>query len=70
MSLYGTESSLLDSLGLVSFLFILEEVIEQETGRKIKFSAEDIMSPAINPFSSIKEMVSWLAKMLNESSIA
>ena len=59
-NLFGGKGSALDSLGLVSFIFILEEEFHKATGKTIKISTLDILSKEEAPFRNLNSLADWL----------
>lgn len=63
-NLFGGPGSALDSLTLVSFIFILEDEIERATGTVMKVSTNDILSKTDTPFRNLKTLRDWLQMRL------
>ncbi len=57
---YGRPKAILDSLNLVSFVFILEEIVEEVTGLKIKITTQDVLDTEKAPFASMNNLVAFL----------
>lgn len=51
--LYGPSGSVLDSLNLVSFVFLLENIIEEKMHKKITISTADVLNTEHPPFANI-----------------
>jgi hypothetical protein len=67
LSLYGSPSAVLDSLGLVSFVFLLEDVLRKALGRELAITADDILGPDVNPFSSLRALSRFLRAKIGET---
>ena len=65
-NLFGGKGSALDSLSLVSFIFILEEEFFRVTGKKIKISTQDILSGEEAPFRNLKTLENWLTRKASD----
>jgi acyl carrier protein len=65
--LYGSQGASLDSMGLVSFIFILEEEFQKSLGRPIKISAQDVLRGGDNPFSSLSALARFLKSKAGEA---
>ena len=63
-ALYGNDRALLDSLNLVSFVFIVEEILEKAAGRSVTISAADVLNQEVNPFSSLRALAIFLTSKL------
>jgi hypothetical protein len=50
--LFGSKGTL-DSIGLVNFITIIEELVEKETGKYITVANEAAMQEASSPFKSV-----------------
>lgn len=64
---FGGDGAVLDSLNLVSFIFILEDEIRSVTGKSVKVSTNDILSKAEAPFKNLRSMETWLTKKIAET---
>ncbi len=64
MKLFGGES-LLDSLGLVSFIVSIEEEIEDKLGISIILADEKAMSRRTSPFSRVSYLVDYILEIIN-----
>ena len=58
--LYGLSGSVLDSLNLVSFVFLLENIIEEKMNRKIVISTADVLNTEYPPFANILTLSKFL----------
>ena len=63
---FGGSGAALDSLNLVSFIFILEDEILSVTGKKLKVSTNDILDKQEAPFRNLRSMEAWLTRKLGE----
>ncbi len=66
--LYGKPNAVLDSLNLVSFVFLLEEEIEIVLGAKIIISTQDVLDPENLPFASLDNLSEFIIRKLNACS--
>ncbi len=62
--LYGDQDAILDSLNLVGFIFILEEVSLSVAKIEIKFTTEDILNKEASPFLNVKNLTAFLKAKL------
>jgi acyl carrier protein len=60
------EHGKLDSLGFVSFIFALEQKIEQELGVTITLVDERAMSQKDSPFETIGKLADYISLLLEE----
>jgi D-alanine--poly(phosphoribitol) ligase subunit 2 len=70
--LYGGEGKL-DSLGLVSLMFTVEQQIEADFGETISLSAETSLREVAqenDPFRRVDLLVDWLSDLLNDRKAA
>lgn len=51
--LYGPAGSVLDSLNLVSFVFLLENIVEEKMHKKIEITTADVLNTEHPPFANI-----------------
>lgn len=59
----------LDSLGLVNFIVILEEILEQEFPEiEIILADENAISQRESPFKSVETLSNYIIKILNDGS--
>ena len=65
-ALFG-ESGQLDSLGLVSFVLDVEDLVNDATGRAIVLSDDRAMSQSRSPFRTIGDFVEYVAQRLEGS---
>lgn len=66
VNFFGGKGSALDSLNLVSFIFILEEEFTKVTGKPIKITTQDILSKDDAPFRNLNSLESWLTRKASE----
>ena len=64
--LFGSES-VLDSIGLVNLITIIEQKIEDETGKFISIADERAMSLTASPFKTVETLKEYLTVLFNES---
>jgi hypothetical protein len=64
--LYGTNSHL-DSMGLVNLITIIEQVIEEKTGKYFPIADERAMSLESSPFGSVASLKTYIAQLLDEN---
>ena len=60
------EGSALDSIGLVNFITIIEERLEDETGNFITIADERALSFEDSPFRTIGTLKKYIETLLNE----
>lgn len=60
-------SGKLDSLGLINFIVIAEQKIEEEFGRRISLTDETIASRSPQVFSTIRTLSDYLSRILEEA---
>src|SRR5687768_10436249 len=65
--IFGVDSSL-DSIGLVNFITIIEQKIEEQTGRFISIADERAMSMNESPFRSVSTLRHYIETLVNEPS--
>jgi hypothetical protein len=63
--LYGPAGSVLDSLNLVSFVFLLENIIEEKMQKKITITTADVLNTEHPPFANMLT----LSKFLKEKTL-
>lgn len=57
----------LDSLGLVSFIILLEQRIDEELGRGITLADERAMSRSKSPFRNVENLTDYILELLEET---
>ena len=65
--LFGSDG-VLDSIGLVSFIVFVEEVLEDEFGISIVLADEKAMSRRTSPFSRISYLADYILELINTNS--
>lgn len=65
LRLFGGES-LLDSLGLVSLIVLIEEEIEDKYNLSIVLADEKAMSRRTSPFARVSYLVDYIFEVLNQ----
>jgi acyl carrier protein len=63
--IFGTGSSL-DSMGLVNLITLIEQRIEDETGKFISIADEKAMSMQSSPFKTVATLKDYIANLINE----
>lgn len=63
IKLFGNDG-VLDSLGLVSFIVLVEEVLEDEFGISIVLADEKAMSRRTSPFSRISYLADYILELI------
>ncbi len=59
-------SGKLDSMGLINFIVIIEEKIDEQYGIKISLADESIMSQENNPFNTIGTLSEYIFRLLEK----
>ena len=59
----------LDSLGLVSFVLDVEDLVNEATGRSVVLSDDRAMSQSRSPFRTIGDFVEYVAQRLQGSDV-
>ncbi|HEV2827375.1 MAG TPA: hypothetical protein VGW76_07185 [Pyrinomonadaceae bacterium] len=57
----------LDSLGLVSFIILLEQRVDEELGRGITLADERAMSRSKSPFRNVENLTDYILELLEET---
>jgi len=65
--LYG-ENAPLDSLGLVNLVVLLEERINDESGKSVTLVNDQALSAKNSPFRTVDSMADYILKTLEEES--
>jgi hypothetical protein len=60
------QGSVLDSMGLINFITLIEEKIEEETGKFISIADERAMSLESSPFQSVSSLKAYIDVLLDE----
>lgn len=63
---YGRPKAILDSLNLVSFVFILEEQVENYFKIKITITTQDVLDTETAPFASFDNLSQFLLLKIQE----
>lgn len=63
--IFGNESAL-DSMGLVNLITLIEQRIEDETGKFISIADEKAMSMESSPFKTVASLKEYITNVLNE----
>jgi hypothetical protein len=64
--LFGVPDAILDSLNLITFVFIVEEEFQRFTGKVLKFTTRDILNTSNPPFSNLGSLAQFLENKLCE----
>jgi hypothetical protein len=64
LRLFGGES-LLDSLGLVSLIVSIEELIEEQFDKSVILADEKAMSRRTSPFAKVSYLVDYIYEIIN-----
>jgi acyl carrier protein len=59
----------LDSLSLVRFIIMVEERIEEQTGRSVTLASEKAMSRRSSPFATLGALATYVAECLDEEQV-
>lgn len=60
------QGSVLDSMGLINFITLIEEKIEEETGKFVSIADERAMSLESSPFQSVSSLNDYIDSLLSE----
>lgn len=63
--LYGQAGAVLDSLNLITFVFLLEEIFTEKLGLPLKITTEDVLNEKTNPFASLDRLTEFLRSKAN-----
>lgn len=69
LRLYGT-GAVFDSMQLVNFLALVEQLIEDEVGSPVYLTSEKAVSMKVTPFSSVRTLVDFIQGELSEGGVA
>jgi D-alanine--poly(phosphoribitol) ligase subunit 2 len=61
-------TGVLDSLGLVNLIVMIEEAIELDFSTSIILADEKAMSRRTSPFSSVKTLINYIEEILTQNS--
>lgn len=64
-ALFGSDAAL-DSLGLVSFIVLVEERIEGHSGRGIRLVSANAMSRKNSPFRTVATLADYIVELLGD----
>lgn len=62
--LYGLSGAVLDSLNLVSFVFLLENIVEEKWQKKITITTADVLNNDHPPFANVLTLSKFLKEKL------
>jgi acyl carrier protein len=65
--LYGVKGAILDSLNLVSFVFIIEEEFQRVTGKVLKITTQDVLNSEAPPFANLTALCQFLKVKLESA---
>jgi len=63
--LFG-ESGMLDSLGLVNLIVVVEQKLDEDFGVSVTLADEKAMSQKSSPFRSVKTLAEYAATLISE----
>lgn len=63
--IFGPDSKI-DSMGLVNLITIIEEQIEEKSGKFVSIADEKAMSLVSSPFKSVATLKKYIESLLNE----
>ncbi len=63
--IFGSKSRI-DSMGLVNLITIIEEKLEEETGKFISIADEKAMSLNSSPFKNVLSLKNYIDSLINE----
>ena len=58
------KGSALDSMGLVNFITLVEEKLEEETGDFISIADENAMSMVVSPFKTVSTLEEYIKTLI------
>ncbi len=67
--LFGSEG-FLDSIGLVNLITIIEEFVEEQTGKYITIANEKVMLEGSSPFKSVEALERHVTALINEDDLS
>ncbi len=62
LPMFDVPGAILDSLNLITFVFILEDEFARATGKKIKITTEDVLNNSESPFRSVEGISDFLLR--------
>ncbi|MES2527132.1 MAG: hypothetical protein V4598_08585 [Bdellovibrionota bacterium] len=62
LPMFDVPGAILDSLNLITFVFILEDEIKKATGLKVKITTEDVLNNSESPFRSVQGISDFLLR--------
>jgi hypothetical protein len=65
--LYGVAHAVMDSLNLVTFIFLLEEQIQRAKNQSFTIDTQDILNQSDNPFANLKSLTRFLKIKFDEA---
>lgn len=69
LRLYGT-GAIFDSMQLVNFLVLVEQMLEDELGHVVSLTSEKAVSRRVSPFASIRTLVEFIREELSRTEAA
>lgn len=63
---YGLPGAVLDSLNLVSFVFIIEDEVAAKSGKNIKITTEDVLETTTPPFANLSNLCRFIQSKMAE----
>ncbi len=65
-TLFGA-SGPLDSLGLVNLIVLVEQKVEEQTGRPVSLANDEALSLNDSPFQTVRRLTEYIAMLLERS---
>lgn len=65
--LFGSTAALLDSLSLVSFVFILEDEFNRISGKPLKVTTQDVLVSHRPPFKSVHSLTVFIQQKFDHA---
>lgn len=65
--LFGSATALLDSLSLVSFVFILEDEFKRVSGKNLKVTTQDVLVSHRPPFKNLDSLAEFISQKLQHA---
>ncbi|MBY0416345.1 MAG: hypothetical protein K2Q18_19375 [Bdellovibrionales bacterium] len=61
LSFYGRDDSILDSLGIISFVFSIEEQVLEVTGKSFHITSEELIDEVNSPMLSVAALKRYIS---------
>lgn len=65
LPLFDVPGAVLDSLNLISFVFILEEEFFKVSGKKLRITTEDVLKTVEPPFRNVEALTLFLSEKIH-----